>query len=85
MFCAMTLLSGAGQCVALVASCESFNKNSLLLQLSERYLSLTMSASPEGANGANDARDPSGFLSEIIGAPVTVKLNSGVVFKGGCE
>jgi hypothetical protein len=31
---------------------------------------------------ANDARDPSGFLSEIIGAPVTVKLNSGVVYKG---
>ncbi|KAF2222067.1 U6 snRNA-associated Sm-like protein LSm6 [Elsinoe ampelina] len=34
------------------------------------------------SNGAGDARDPSGFLSEIIGAPVTVKLNSGVVYKG---
>lgn len=34
------------------------------------------------ANGAADARDPSGFLSEIIGAAVTVKLNSGVVYKG---
>ncbi|KAI9850457.1 MAG: U4/U6-U5 snRNP complex subunit lsm6 [Thelocarpon superellum] len=34
-------------------------------------------------NGAtSDGRDPSGFLSEIIGAPVTVKLNSGVVYKG---
>lgn len=33
-------------------------------------------------NGAGDARDPSGFLSEIIGAPVTVKLNSGVVYRG---
>lgn len=33
-------------------------------------------------NGPTDARDPSGFLSEIIGAPVTVKLNSGVVYKG---
>lgn len=33
-------------------------------------------------NGATDAKDPSGFLSEIIGAPVTVKLNSGVVYKG---
>lgn len=33
-------------------------------------------------NGASDAKDPSGFLSEIIGAPVTVKLNSGVVYKG---
>jgi len=33
-------------------------------------------------NGAASAHDPSGFLSEISGAPVTVKLNSGVVFKG---
>ncbi|MCJ1406738.1 U4/U6-U5 snRNP complex subunit lsm6 [Ptychographa xylographoides] len=33
-------------------------------------------------NGASsEGRDPSGFLSEIIGAPVTVKLNSGVVYK----
>ncbi len=31
---------------------------------------------------ASEGRDPSGFLSEIIGAPVTVKLNSGVVYKG---
>ncbi|KAF2185120.1 hypothetical protein K469DRAFT_666016 [Zopfia rhizophila CBS 207.26] len=36
----------------------------------------------KGASGAGDARDPSGFLSEIIGAPVTVKLNSGATFKG---
>jgi len=49
-----------------------------------------MSASPvnNSSNGAvaptsvNEARDPSGFLSEIIGAPVTVKLNSGVVYRG---
>lgn len=34
-------------------------------------------------NGAaSDGKDPSGFLSEILGAPVTVKLNSGVVYKG---
>ena len=34
-------------------------------------------------NGASaEGRDPSGFLSEIIGAPVTVKLNSGIVYKG---
>lgn len=33
-------------------------------------------------NGANDSKDPSGFLSEIIGAPVTVKLNSSVVYRG---
>ncbi|KAK3079867.1 U4/U6-U5 snRNP complex subunit lsm6 [Coniosporium uncinatum] len=35
-------------------------------------------------NGSTEtARDPSGFLSEIIGAPVTVKLNSGIVYKAG--
>ena len=34
-------------------------------------------------NGAGaEGTDPSGFLSEIIGNPVTVKLNSGVVYKG---
>ena len=34
-------------------------------------------------NGAVlEGRDPSSFLQEIIGAPVTVKLNSGVVYKG---
>lgn len=37
---------------------------------------------PQAPSGAQDARDPSGFLSEIIGAPVTVKLNSGVVYRG---
>jgi U6 snRNA-associated Sm-like protein LSm6 len=31
---------------------------------------------------ASAASDPSAFLSEIIGVPVTVKLNSGVVYKG---
>ena len=33
-------------------------------------------------NGAGDAKDPSGFLSEILGASVTVKLNSGVIYRG---
>jgi len=33
-------------------------------------------------NGTASARDPSAFLSEIINSPVTVKLNSGVVYKG---
>lgn len=33
-------------------------------------------------NGTATARDPSSFLSEIIGNAVTVKLNSGVVYKG---
>lgn len=38
-------------------------------------------------NGApqNEGRDPSGFLSQIIGNAVTVKLNSGVVYKGELE
>jgi U6 snRNA-associated Sm-like protein LSm6 len=30
----------------------------------------------------SEGRDPSSFLSEIIGSQVTVKLNSGVVYKG---
>jgi hypothetical protein len=29
-----------------------------------------------------EGKDPSTFLSEITGAPVTVKLNSGVVYQG---
>ncbi|KAJ5774651.1 hypothetical protein N7457_009547 [Penicillium paradoxum] len=31
---------------------------------------------------SSEGKDPSVFLSEIIGAPVIVKLNSGVVYKG---
>ncbi|RAL08707.1 U4/U6-U5 snRNP complex subunit LSM6 [Aspergillus homomorphus CBS 101889] len=34
-------------------------------------------------NGTStEGKDPSTFLGEIIGAPVTIKLNSGVVYKG---
>lgn len=34
-------------------------------------------------NGAqSEGKDPSSFLSDIIGNPVIVKLNSGVVYKG---
>ena len=40
---------------------------------------------PASNGGATDARDPSGFLSEILGAPVTVKLNSGVVYRGSSD
>lgn len=29
-----------------------------------------------------DPKDPASFLSSIIGVPVTVKLNSGAVYKG---
>lgn len=32
--------------------------------------------------GAGEGKDPSSFLSDIIGNPVIVKLNSGVVYKG---
>jgi U6 snRNA-associated Sm-like protein LSm6 len=35
-----------------------------------------------GALSQGEGRDPSGFLSEIIGSSVTIKLNSGVVYKG---
>ena len=42
--------------------------------------------SPMENGASSESKDPSGFLSEIIGAPVTVKLNSGVVYKGsGCR
>ncbi|EFE32078.1 small nuclear ribonucleoprotein SmF, putative [Trichophyton benhamiae CBS 112371] len=34
------------------------------------------------ATSASEGKDPSAFLGEITGAPVTVKLNSGVVYKG---
>lgn len=33
-------------------------------------------------SAASEGKDPSAFLGEIIGAPVTVKLNSGVTYKG---
>lgn len=37
-------------------------------------------------NGSSsEGKDPSAFLGEIIGAPVIVKLNSGVVYKGNTE
>ncbi|KAF2242685.1 Sm-like ribonucleoprotein [Trematosphaeria pertusa] len=44
----------------------------------------TNGESPEAEVQA-DSRDPSGFLSEIIGAPVTVKLNSGIIYKGDLQ
>lgn len=34
---------------------------------------------------SSEGKDPSAFLGEIIGAPVIVKLNSGVVYKGTTE
>jgi len=36
----------------------------------------------ENGTTQGEGKDPSGFLSEIIGSQVTVKLNSGVVYKG---
>lgn len=35
-----------------------------------------------GGVGQSEGKDPSSFLSQILGNPVTVKLNSGVVYKG---
>lgn len=35
-----------------------------------------------GNTTQSEGKDPSSFLSDIIGNPVTVKLNSGVVYKG---
>lgn len=71
-----------------------FTETSLLYNISDQTLHIfandqsfdtpirTIMSAPAVPNGASDARDPSGFLSDIIGAPVTVKLNSGVVYKG---
>ena len=36
----------------------------------------------ENHTALSDSKDPASFLSSIIGVPVTVKLNSGVVYKG---
>jgi U6 snRNA-associated Sm-like protein LSm6 len=36
----------------------------------------------ENHSSSSDSKDPASFLSSIIGVPVTVKLNSGVVYKG---
>lgn len=41
-----------------------------------------MSAMENGNLTQGEGKDPSSFLSDIIGNPVTVKLNSGVVYKG---
>ncbi|KAK3330288.1 U6 snRNA-associated Sm-like protein LSm6 [Apodospora peruviana] len=35
-----------------------------------------------GAVSQWEGKDPASFLAGIIGSPVTVKLNSGVVYKG---
>lgn len=37
-----------------------------------------------GAPQQGEGKDPSGFLGDIINSAVTVKLNSGVVYKGMC-
>ncbi|KFY63136.1 hypothetical protein V496_04162 [Pseudogymnoascus sp. VKM F-4515 (FW-2607)] len=38
-----------------------------------------------GAPQQGEGKDPSGFLGEIINSAVTVKLNSGVVYKGSLQ
>jgi hypothetical protein len=42
----------------------------------------TASNMENGNLSQGEGKDPSAFLSEIIGNSVTVKLNSGVVYKG---
>lgn len=42
----------------------------------------TMSSAENGSISQGEGKDPSSFLSDIIGNPVIVKLNSGVVYKG---
>lgn len=64
---------------------STFPQSEIKLPVTEDTLSLRLESSqPEidMENGAGDAKDPSGFLSEILGASVTVKLNSGVIYKG---
>ncbi|KZL67109.1 U6 snRNA-associated sm-like protein LSM6, partial [Colletotrichum tofieldiae] len=41
-----------------------------------------ITAMENGNISQGEGKDPSSFLSDIIGNPVTVKLNSGVVYKG---
>jgi hypothetical protein len=59
---------------------------STIIQSLAPLRTLTSHTAPENrlhcAMEASTASDPSAFLSEIIGVPVTVKLNSGVVYKG---
>lgn len=52
---------------------------------STTHVPATHCTSPVMENGAitqGEGKDPSSFLSDIIGNPVIVKLNSGVVYKG---
>ncbi|KAK6334626.1 U4/U6-U5 snRNP complex subunit lsm6 [Orbilia javanica] len=41
-----------------------------------------MADAPGEPTPTSSSKDPSSFLSEIHGAPITVKLNSGVEYKG---
>jgi hypothetical protein len=49
--------------------------------LGDKQLEIIME---NGMMTQGEGTDPSGFLSEIIGSSVTIKLNSGVVYKGEC-
>lgn len=62
-----------------------FNTHYLQQQTFRKSLSEGQAASMENGAPQNEGRDPSGFLSQIIGNAVTVKLNSGVVYKGELE
>ncbi len=52
-------------------------------RLRPSFLSFCLLRSSIMENGTQgEGKDPSSFLSEIIGNAVTVKLNSGVIYKG---
>lgn len=48
------------------------------------HLQPTLDTMENGNISQGEGKDPSSFLGDIIGNPVTVKLNSGVVYKGEC-
>lgn len=54
-----------------------FNPTSRITSTSQSQVEME-----NGTVSQGEGKDPSGFLSEIIGSSVTVKLNSGVVYKG---
>lgn len=51
-------------------------------QFSILLVAIIMENGTSAAATQGEGKDPSGFLSDIIGNAVTVKLNSGVVYRG---
>ena len=53
-----------------------------LVRVCARTFNTKTNGRMENGASATEGKDPSSFLGQIIGNPVTVKLNSGVVYKG---